>query len=268
MTRTLMMLVFVMAGCAGKPEVNEDFTDLEEVDQKSDAFSWRMKIVGSLDYGQQSAAVKYTSSPRFRAFKFAGQKGDKVDVWVRSPDGDAVAWVLDDSFRTLGANDDANPSTLDARIQVTLPGNRRPEIVTYYVVFRDYDLLPATYTVELKGPAGCSYDGERYAVGDSFKSSDGCNTCSCGPAGVACTKRACLACNPQTEHNRKYVGDSSTCARIRYLCETGTTHFSNACGCGCEQPADCPAWINCMPGPGRTPCAAERARCPLSQVAY
>jgi hypothetical protein len=41
---------------------------------------------------------------------------------------------------------------------------------------------------------GCVVDGERHAVGESFPSSDGCNTCSCGSDGqVACTLRACVA---------------------------------------------------------------------------
>lgn len=45
------------------------------------------------------------------------------------------------------------------------------------------------------GPSrGCVVDGERHAVGESFPSSDGCNTCSCSGNGqVACTLRACVA---------------------------------------------------------------------------
>jgi hypothetical protein len=116
-------------------------------------------------------------------------------------------------------------------------------------------------------PKTCSYDGNTYNVGESFPSTDGCNTCTCGEGGVGCTKRACT-CNPDNEPNRKYLGDAETCMRIRYACDTNTTPFSNSCGCGCEQDSTCPEWINCMPGPGVTDCAAERARCPLSQVAY
>lgn len=38
----------------------------------------------------------------------------------------------------------------------------------------------------------CEYNGREYAVGASFDSTDGCNTCSCTGAGlVACTERAC-----------------------------------------------------------------------------
>jgi hypothetical protein len=44
------------------------------------------------------------------------------------------------------------------------------------------------------GDHGCVVDGKHYAAGDSFPSSDGCNTCSCQSDGqVACTLRACVA---------------------------------------------------------------------------
>ncbi|MEO8180576.1 MAG: Kazal-type serine protease inhibitor domain-containing protein [Deltaproteobacteria bacterium] len=42
--------------------------------------------------------------------------------------------------------------------------------------------------------SGCVVDGEEHAVGESFPSADGCNTCSCSSNGqVACTLRACVA---------------------------------------------------------------------------
>jgi len=45
----------------------------------------------------------------------------------------------------------------------------------------------------LDGGTTCSYGGKSYAVGESFKSTDGCNTCSCLSDGtVACTLMACL----------------------------------------------------------------------------
>nr|XP_022311783.1 eppin-like isoform X4 [Crassostrea virginica] len=40
---------------------------------------------------------------------------------------------------------------------------------------------------------GCRYNGRRYRIGESFPSSDGCNTCTCGVGGqVSCTEKACL----------------------------------------------------------------------------
>ncbi len=107
----------------------------------------------------------------------------------------------------------------------------------------------------------CSYDGATYTAGQSFPSSDGCNTCSCTTNGtVICTERACVA-----DWNKHYVGTPSQCQVIRYTCVVGTTAFSDARGCGCEQPADCPRWINCEPP---RDCSAERTHCPLSQIAW
>src|SRR5260221_7633930 len=105
----LAYFVFVVACAQQKAAVDDSFTSLDGVDQKSDAFSYRMKIVGSLDYGANSSSVKYTSTPRYRAFKFSGRQYDNVDVWVKSTDGgDAVAWVLDNGFHVLATNDHAD----------------------------------------------------------------------------------------------------------------------------------------------------------------
>jgi hypothetical protein len=45
-------------------------------------------------------------------------------------------------------------------------------------------------------PVSCEHGGKTYADGESFPSTDGCNTCTCSQAGVACTKRACLPPKP------------------------------------------------------------------------
>lgn len=42
------------------------------------------------------------------------------------------------------------------------------------------------------GP-GCFMGGRSYAIGESFPTTDGCNTCTCLAAGLACTARACVA---------------------------------------------------------------------------
>ena len=143
--------VVVLAACAQQPKtaVTDDFTGL---DAKADSFSSRMKIVGSLDYGQTSASTRYTKTPRYRAFKFAGNAGDLIDVWVRSTDGgDAVAWVLDNDFHVVASNDDADDTTLDSHVNVALPANAS---ATHYVVFRDYWTDTAHFTVDV-APMHC-----------------------------------------------------------------------------------------------------------------
>ncbi len=197
--RTCIVTAFAicLAGCgAAKPEAIEDFSDLSALDEKSDAFSYRMRVLGSLGYGETSSQVKYTSSPRFRAFKIAGKKGDALDAWVRSSDGDAVAWLLDGRFNVVTSNDDADATTFDSHLTATLG-----KTGTFYLVFREYALDRATFMVSL-GALGCDYNGTHHDVGAGFPSTDGCNTCSCTATGsVACTKRFCVAgCNYNGTH--------------------------------------------------------------------
>ncbi len=154
--------VFAAACTQPKAPVSDDFSGL---DAKSDSFSYRMTVVGSLDYGQTSSSTKYTSTPRYRAFKFAGSEGDQVDVWVRSNDGgDAVAWVLDNGFHVLASNDDADDTTVDSHVTVTLPANAS---ATHYVVFRDYYTSTAHFTVDLANTAAsCHADADCPVTGD------------------------------------------------------------------------------------------------------
>lgn len=161
--------------------MSDDFSSFAGMDEKSDAFSYRMKLLGTIDYGQTTAAIKYTKSPRYRAYKFNGYEGDRIDVWVRSAKGDAVAWILDGSFNVLASNDDADDNTLDAHMFFTLPASEK---VTHYLVYRDYSLSTATFSVDLAiqpydtscasdadctavDRGGCCNDGSLFAVNAS-----------------------------------------------------------------------------------------------------
>src|SRR5438876_318624 len=107
MKRTFLLVALIAAGCASsnKPAATDDFAELASLDEKSDAFSSRMKIVGDLQNGD-TQQVKYTDAPRYRAYRIVGKKGQKVSVWVRSSTGDALAWLLSSSYRILAKNDD------------------------------------------------------------------------------------------------------------------------------------------------------------------
>lgn len=120
---------------------------------------------------------------------------------------------------------------------------------------------------------GCVWNGEWRDVGESFPAGDGCNTCTCSVGGVACTEMACLPddCDPANDWWREYVAtDVEQCYVIRFVCPENAAYFLNDCGCGCEQPADCPQWFNCMPGPGVPPCDTDwiHQNCPYSGIAY
>lgn len=128
----------------------------------------------------------------------------------------------------------------------------------------------APNTVECEGPplVECYYDGEAYCVGDFvFIVTNGCGQyCDCIFDGTFdCGYDAPCVCNPNEEWWRSYVAtDPDQCDLIDYLCPANTGGFSNECGCGCEQDANCPEWLDCEPP---TDCSSLMAACPYSKVA-
>jgi hypothetical protein len=80
--------------------------------QLAGAFGKGTQIVGSLSYGRTSDAIAYSDPPRYRGLiTFAGAAGDAVDIWVRSGNGDAIAWLADGSSNVIAKNDDAADDT-------------------------------------------------------------------------------------------------------------------------------------------------------------
>jgi hypothetical protein len=156
----LVLSAVVLPACSSADPAGEK---VEATDESSAAFSVRdTKIVGSLDFGETSASTSYTATPRYRAFKFAGNAGDDVEVWVKSQSGDPVTWILDNDWHTIAKNDDASASDTNSHVKVKLPANAS---ITHYIVVRDYDQAPMTFKVELKGGAadfvsGCNVDAD------------------------------------------------------------------------------------------------------------
>lgn len=90
----------------------------------------------------------------------------------------------------------------------------------------------------------CVLDGERYRPGDTFPSSDGCNTCSCGEDGqIACTLRFCAAtcggitgatcgegeyCSFAPEAQCGAGDQTGFCEAVPEIC---TFEFNPVCGC-------------------------------------
>jgi len=84
----------------------------------------------------------------------------------------------------------------------------------------------------------------------------------CGNS-ILCQKRS-GSCDHEEELDRDYVAESADgCPLIDYVCPEHTTPFSNECGCGCEQPADCPDFVNCAPGSTVDP-LCDSAECPYT----
>lgn len=220
-----------LAGCS-----TSDTSQKEDVDTyESELRLGSPKYLGQIASGE-TKSVYYSDPPRYRAYGFYAKGGDEITADVQSSYGDGMGWITTSTFDVLAANDDASRSTLDAKVVYKVPAGTASR--AYRIVFRDYDLLTATFNVKLTisgAAATCSHDGATYNQGDSFASTDGCNTCSCGPTGnVVCTERACIACDPESEPWRNYVGTPSQCQTIRYVCVATQRSFSNTCGCGCE----------------------------------
>ncbi len=141
-TSLWIVAALLVAGCNGKPDVTDQFTDLG--DEKSDSFSSKLKLGGSLRQGE-SATVRYTKNPIYRGYKFAGQAGDTVDITVTSTAGDPVTWLLSSTYAIVAKNDDADATTTDSHIVETLA-----QTGNYYVVFRDYDYGTHYFTVHIE----------------------------------------------------------------------------------------------------------------------
>lgn len=230
----------------------------EATDEATSAFGLSdTKIVGSLAFGETSKSTPYSRTPRYRAFKFAGNAGDEVDVWVRSSNGDPVTWILDNDFRSVAKNDDASASDTSSHVKVKLPANAS---ATHYIVVRDYWQDPMTFKVELKGGgehdfvSGCTTDADCVAVDKGCCSNYG-STAVLGSKASAYT--ASLACQPHTMCPMfMLVPDYATpeCNRGTHKCEM-VKPADVQCG-GFLAPAaqhECPAGYNCTHAPGVNP---------------
>jgi hypothetical protein len=163
------------------------------------------RYLGPIASGQTISAYYY-DPPKYRSFGFYANGGDTITVDVKSQEGDAMGWITDTSYNVVAANDDASSSTLDSKVTYKVPASVSSK--AYRIVFRDYDLLDATFDVKLTIKAG------------------GVSSSSGGSSGSTC--------DPSSEPWRNYIGTPTTCPSIRFTCAVGKRSFSNACGCGCE----------------------------------
>ncbi len=127
------------AGDAGSPPFEESEDELVGLA--------RADVVATLTYG---GTVDVPSNParRYRGVRFSGKAGDAVEIWVRAAT-DPRAWLIGPDFRkTLASNDDADPTTKDARLTFTLK-----EDGEHTIAFRAASSTPTTFAVSLSKAA-------------------------------------------------------------------------------------------------------------------
>jgi len=219
MNRMVWMVAF-LAACSAKPAPADDFSDLAGADVKSDSFSYRMRVLGEI---WSSAAARYTPSPRYRAWTFTAGAGDQVDAWVRSTHGDAVAWILDGGFHVLASNDDADDTTYDSHLVLTIPAGARGP---FYLVFRDYNLESHDFTASLSRGGNCAGEGLVATVPDECMD-DGGGTSINDSLEVYCVSglaRFCLSGEDCPWRNGSpATADGATCSRAGL--DTGGENF-------------------------------------------
>lgn len=76
-------------------------------------------------------------------------------------------------------------------------------------------------------------------------------------------------CQPGVQKDRVFAALPEKCGTIAIHCPRGSAPFSDECGCGCEQPEDCPDWVDCQPGaedPRQDLC--DSVACPFTQRSH
>jgi hypothetical protein len=118
-------LLLSMAGCAAPDSA-------DNVGSTSDDLRALLpeEVLGELHYGD-TVSVDYTSTPRYRAYWFAGTKGDWLDVKVDSSTGGVDAFVVDDHYRSVRRG-----------TRAVLPKTGK-----YYIAVREDALAPAKITI-------------------------------------------------------------------------------------------------------------------------
>ncbi len=176
-------------------------------------------IVGSIQSGETSNVIAYTSTPRYRALAFAAVKGDRLDAWVRSTNGDAYAFLTNTNFKTIATNDDAHSTTKDAHLSAVAAESGR-----HFVVFRERDLEPATFRVTLtKNGSAPAVPGEACAVADAI-ASEACGTCG---------TRQAVCIGSTASGGGKWSPWGACMNEVPSGCTPGEVRVAEACGsCG------------------------------------
>jgi hypothetical protein len=136
----LTVALAALAGCSAEaPKEKEDVGTYESELRLSGP-----RYLGQIANGETKTSYYY-APPNYRAYGFWAKGGDEITAEVKSAYGDAMGWITYSSYDVVAANDDASSSTLDSKVVYKVPAGQASR--AYRIVFRDYDLLDATFTV-------------------------------------------------------------------------------------------------------------------------
>jgi hypothetical protein len=170
-----LLALVASAGCAVDTS-NEDGT-LAPESSESDLSASRIQQLGTITSGTTKTA-SYTSSPLYRAYAFTAKKGDSVDIWVRSSNGDAVAYLLRSNNASIVRSDNASAATQDAHITATIAADG-----TYFIAFKEAKGKNADFTVSFTStPASSGNDAGADSGGGGAPSNDAFDPASCSGA--------------------------------------------------------------------------------------
>lgn len=103
----------------------------------------QIKVIGPIDYGQTSLPVRYSASPKYRAFEFNAKPGDQLEIWVHARRGAPKAFLTDSGFQSIAGG--------KSHFSATIPLESQP--ATYYVVFYELNYKRGDFTLELQRPS-------------------------------------------------------------------------------------------------------------------
>jgi hypothetical protein len=104
-----------------------------------------IKILGTIDNGQTSKPVEYSSTPQYRAFVFEGNGHDRVEITVTGADRNVLVALADSSLNVIARG--------TGRVSAMLPYHG-PDTEAFYIVFKDATNQTARMAVHLKKTPG------------------------------------------------------------------------------------------------------------------
>jgi len=109
--------------------------------QRSSYSANDIKIVGTLESGQTSKLIEYSSTPKYHAFVFEGNGRDQIEVTVVGGNRKAFIAVADSTLTPVASG--------LGRLSATLPYHG-PDTEAFYILFKGNANPPARLTVHLK----------------------------------------------------------------------------------------------------------------------